>query len=154
MRDTVVTTEIDRPIQEVWDHLDRLANHEAFTDHMLADWRVTGPTSGIGASVNVRANMPGPENRADIKVLEAEPPKRIMEESVGAKGRRRTRGTYTLEEAADGGTLIRFTLETLELPRSERLIAPLLRGWLQRGNAKAMERLKTTLAERQPASAR
>ena len=39
----------------------------------------------------------------------------------------------------------------MQVPFHERLLAPLLRGWLQRGNAKAMERLPAALAADRPA---
>jgi hypothetical protein len=39
-----------------------------------------------------------------LEVIDAQPPSRSTVESVGARGRWRTRGTYTLEELAEGGT--------------------------------------------------
>jgi hypothetical protein len=42
MKSVEVSTVIRRPIAEVYAHLDVLANHEAFTDHFLVDWRLEG----------------------------------------------------------------------------------------------------------------
>ena len=93
----------------------------------------------------MRANVPGPKDWADMEVKAAEAPRTTVEEAVGANGRRRTRGTYVLEDAAGGGTDVTFTLEYLEAPLRERIAMPLLRVWLQRANAKAMVRLGETL---------
>lgn len=145
MKPINVSVRVDRPREEVFAFLDVLANHEPFTDHMLIDWSYSGPASGVGAKARMRARVPGPKDWADMEVLAAEPPAKIVEEAVGAGGRRRTRGTYTLAERPGGGTEIRFELVYLEAPPVERIAAPLIRAWLQRANAKAMRRLGATL---------
>jgi uncharacterized protein YndB with AHSA1/START domain len=142
-----VSVQVDRPREEVFAFLDVLANHEPFTDHMLVDWTLDGPAAGVGARARLRANVPGPKDWADMEVVASEPPERIVEEAVGAAGRRRTRGTYTLAELPGGGTDIHFELAYLEAPGFERLAAPVLRAWLQRVNAKAMRRLGAVLAD-------
>ena len=96
----------------------------------------------------MRAPLPGPKDWLELEVIESVAPERTVEETVGAKGRRRTRGTYTLDALPDGGTLIHFELAFLDVPRRERPLAPFLRGWLARANARAMERLGETLAAR------
>jgi hypothetical protein len=103
-----VSVQVGRPRDEVFAFLDDLGNHERFTDHMLVDWTLSGPATGVGAKARMRAPLPGPKDWLELEVLESVAPVRTVEETVGAKGRRRTRGTYTLEEAPDGGTLIRF----------------------------------------------
>lgn len=145
MKPIHVSVHVDRPPEEVFAFLDVLANHEQFCDHMLVDWSFSGPRSGVGARARMRANLPGPKDYADMEVKSAQPPRTTVEEAVGANGRRRTRGTYVLEEAPGGGTDVSFTLEYLEAPPQERLVMPLLRMWLQRANAKAMRRLGETL---------
>ena len=95
-----------------------------------------------------------PKEWLELEVLESEAPVRTVEETVGARGRRRTRGTYTLEETPDGGTLIRFELGFLQVPPHERVLGPLMRGWLARANEKAMVRLGEELARRGPARLR
>ncbi|MGZ4268174.1 MAG: SRPBCC family protein [Solirubrobacteraceae bacterium] len=148
MKPINVSVHVDQPREEVYAFLDVLGAHEQFCDHMLVDWSCSGPASGVGAKARMRAKAPGPKQWADMEVKAAQPPRTITEEAVGANGRRRTRGTYVLEEAPAGGTDVRFTLEYLEAPASERLASPLLRVWLTRANEKAMRRLKETLAAR------
>jgi len=146
MKPIHVGVHVDRPREEVFAFLDVLANHEQFCDHMLVDWTLSGPPAGVGARARMRANVPGPKDWADMEVKTSEAPRTTVEEAVGANGRRRTRGTYVLEDAPGGGTDVKFTLEYLEAPLRERIAMPLLRAWLQRANAKAMVRLGETLS--------
>jgi hypothetical protein len=152
MKSVEVSTVIRRPIAEIYAYLDVLANHEAFTDHFLVDWQLAGPASGVGASVAMRVRAPGRSEEVELTVIEAEPPTRTVEETVGAGGRRRTRGTYTLEAIDADRTEVRFAIEPLEVPRSERPLWPLSRAWLRRQNARSLERLREQL-EGQPAHA-
>jgi hypothetical protein len=145
MKPVEVSTVINRPIAEVYAHLDVLANHEAFTDHFLVDWQLRGPASGVGASVTVTVRAPGRSEEVELTVIDAEPPVRTVEETVGAGGRRRTRGTYTLAEVDPDHTEVRFAIDPLEVPRSERPLWPLSRAWLRRQNARALERLREQL---------
>jgi uncharacterized protein YndB with AHSA1/START domain len=145
-----VSVTVARPRDQVFAFLDDLSNHELFCDHMLVDWTLSGPRTGAGAKARVRSRTPGPKQWADITVVEARLPERIVEQGVGAGGARRTQGTYTLEVAPDGGTLVRFDLEFLAAPALERALAPLTRAWLQRGNERAMQRLRDLLEGTEP----
>jgi hypothetical protein len=152
MKSVEVSTVIRRPIAEVYAHLDVLANHEAFTDHFLVNWQLSGPAFGVGASVTMTVRAPGRTEEVELTVIDAEPPVRTVEETVGAGGRRRTRGTYTLDELDPDRTEVRFRIDPLEVPRSERPLWPLSRAWLRRQNARSLERLRAQL-EGQPAQA-
>jgi hypothetical protein len=139
------TVTVPQSRTEVFDFLDVLANHERFTDHFLVDWELSGPRSGIGAQGRMKVKSPRPDDWLDMMVVASEPPRTTVEESVGATGRRRTRGTYVLEELPDGGTRITFELTWLEAPLSERLMAPITRSVVGRANAKALRRLAGAL---------
>jgi hypothetical protein len=153
MKPVSVSVRIDRPREEVFSFLDVFANHVQFTDHMLVDWTFDGPAAGVGGKARTRANVRG-EQWMEMEVLESVAPVRTVEETVGAHGKRRTRGTYTLDELPDGATEVRFELEVLEAPLSERLAAPLFRAYVRRANANAMRRLSQILARpAEPASA-
>jgi uncharacterized protein YndB with AHSA1/START domain len=144
-----VTVSVDVPNQReaVYEFLDVLANHEPFTDHMLDHWDFSGPRTGVGAKARARVRAPGSNENVHIEVIEAEPPRRIVEESVSAGGKRRTRGTYTLTELPGGGTRITFELAWVEAPRNESMTAPLMRVFMRRANGKAMRRLGKLLRE-------
>jgi len=136
---------IRRPIGDVFDHLDVLANHEVFNDHYLVDWELRGPASGVGAGVRMRAKAPGRSEWVELTVVEAERPVRSVEETVGAGGRRRTRGTYTLAERDPATTDVHFTLTPIEAPPMERLLWPVSRAWLRGQIRKALDRLREQL---------
>jgi uncharacterized protein YndB with AHSA1/START domain len=147
MKPVTVSITVPQPRQEVYEYLDVLENHERFTDHFLVDWQLSGPPRGVGARARIRVKTRGAEDWLDMEVIAAEPPRMTMEESTGANGRRRTRGTYVLDELPGGGTRISFELAWLSAPLPERLAAPLARAALRRANQTSLERLAETLAE-------
>ncbi len=143
-----VTVSIDVPQRrsEVYAYLDVMANHEAFTDHMLTNWRVSGPPTGIGSKANVTTKAGGMTDEAEIEVFEVEPGRMIRERSIGAKGKRIAHGTYTLSDLPGGGTHIEFEFALQKVPAMERPLVPFMRKVLRKGNEKAMERLAAQLA--------
>ena len=146
MKPVSVSVEVPNPRQEVYDFLDVLANHEQFTDHFMVDWQLSGPERGVGAKVNLRVKATGEKDWTEIEVVEVEPGRRIVEEGTGGSGgKRRTRGTYALDDLPGGGTRITFTLEFLSLPTGERLMGPLQRAYVKRVNGKGMKRLAERL---------
>ena len=153
MKPVEVSTVIRRPIAEVYAHLDVLANHEAFTDHMLIDWSASGPDRGVGAKVRVYSKAGGRKVPVDIEVIEADAPVRNVERNVSAGGKRVGRGTYELTALATGGTRVSFTYSWDRAPLTDRALAPLVRAILRRGNQRAMERLAEQLAARAPSAA-
>jgi hypothetical protein len=148
VKPVTVSVDVPRPPEEVYDFLDVLANHEAFLDHFLVDWKFSGPRRGVGAKAEARTNAPMSQDWTEFEVVEAERPTRIVEEGVGLKGKRRTRGTYRLEPLPDGGTEISFELAWIEAARAESLIPPMTRAFIRRPNGKSMRRLAKLLAER------
>jgi len=154
VKPVTATVTVPQSREEVFDFLDLLANHRVFTDHFLVDWELSGPEAGVGARARMRVKSPGPGDWLDMTVVAAERPRMTAEESLGAKGRRRTRGTYTLDELPDGGTKVNFRLEWLQAPLSERLMAPITRSVVGRANGKALRRLPEALADRRKEEAR
>jgi hypothetical protein len=148
MKPVIVSITVPDPREEVYAFLDPLANHELFTDHLMVDWRYSGPGAGVGARARAKINAPGSNEWVEITVVEADPPRRIVEELIGAGGRRRTRGTYLLEDLGSDGTRISFELAWLDAPRLERLAPPLTRAFAKRVNGKAMRRLAQQLKKR------
>lgn len=146
MRPVTVSVVVPKPVEEVFDYLDVLANHESFLDHFLVDWKFSGPARGVGAKAKARASAPMSQDWTDFEVIEAERPRRIVEDGVGLKGKRHTRGTYTLESLPDGGTKVSFELAWLGAARAERLLPALTRAFIKRPNGKAMRRLAKQLA--------
>ena len=136
MKPIVARITIGRPREELYALIEDLRNHEAWTDHLLVDW------SGSAERVRVRSALPGPADWLDIETISVTPPSETVERTTGAKGRRISYGTYRLAERGPSETEVTFELRIETMPRRERILAPLLRPWLQRGNDKAMRRLK------------
>jgi uncharacterized protein YndB with AHSA1/START domain len=148
MTSVTVSTTIRQPRERVFDFLDDLACHEAFTDHFRVDWTLTQERStGVGAGARMRAKGAGRHPWITITVVESVRPERTVEEGRGGKdGRRRTRGIYRLADAdAAGATKVSFTNEFDPVGLGERLQAPFARRYLRRQNARALERLKAIL---------
>jgi hypothetical protein len=143
-----VTVSIDVPQkrEDVFAHLDVLANHEPFTNHMLVDWSISGPARGVGAKARVYSKAGGRKVPIDIEVVESSSPSRNVERNVSAKGKRVGRGTYELAELPAGGTRVSFTYSWERAPLSDRALAPVVRAILRRGNERAMQRLAAQLA--------
>src|SRR3954468_17458008 len=130
MRPVSVSVVVDRPVEEVYDFLDVLGNHESFTDHFLKDWRLSGPSSGVGAGVTLRAVAMGRSEEVELEVIEAQRPAMIRERTVGAGGKRVTAGTYRLAPAGEGRTAVTFELAYEKEPTLDRIMAPVVRAWM------------------------
>jgi uncharacterized protein YndB with AHSA1/START domain len=147
-----VTAEVPAPIEQVFTLLDEPAAHEQFNDHYLVDWSTFGPPRGLGAGVRARTTL-NKRDFADITVIAVDAPTRIVEESVGAGGKRRSHGTFTLQPVGPDSTRVSFTLTPVALPASERVLWPILRIWLRRQTQRAMLRLAGIFAGSRKADA-
>ena len=145
MQPVSVTVSVPVPPEEAYQIIDQVSDHERFTNHMLVDWSYSGPKSGVGARARMRVKKLGRADWDDLEVVNAQPPLQTTEESVSASGRRRRRGTYSLEQLPAGGTRITFTLTWLQAPITDRLLAPLTRAYIRRGNQRALDRLAEQL---------
>jgi hypothetical protein len=145
MKPVRVTIDVPHDRDRVYDFLDVMANHESFTDHLLRDWSCSGPARGVGSKARVSTKLAGSTDTIDIEVVSARAPEEIVEQNVGARGRRRATGTYTLQALPGGSTRIVFEYAWQQAPLSERLAAPLVRAYLRRANEQAMRRLAERL---------
>jgi len=148
-----VSVDVPQPIEEVFDFLDVMANHEPFNDHLMRDWELSGPDRGIGSKARVHVKSLGIRDVIDIEVTDAERPVRIVERNIAAKAGRVGQGTYTLQSTAAGGTHIEFEYRWLVAPLLDRLTTPFVRSYLRRNNTTSMRRLAALLAERQRGTA-
>ena len=145
------TATIAKPREDVFEYLADIANHAEFTDHYLVDWRLTRENS-YGEGAGARFRMKAPLSRfswADITFAELQPPFRIVERGRGGKFNRiRMLGTYTLSPGPGGSTRLEYTLETVPVMLSDRLMEALGgRAWTRRQTTKALRRLRTILEE-------
>jgi hypothetical protein len=141
-----VSIEVPRPQEEVFDFLDVMANHELFTDHLLHDWELSGPASGMGSKARVHTRVMGMSDFIEFEVVDAARPSRIAERNVSERTGRTAEGTYTLEPTASGGTRIAFEYRWITAPLADRLAAPLVRSFVGRSNETSMRRLAEQLS--------
>lgn len=153
MKPVSISIDVPQSPEDVFAFLDVMANHEQFTDHMLTDWRLSGPATGVGARAEVSAVMAGRTEPVVIEVVEAQAPRLIVERNTGAGGKRVAHGTYRLAPVPAGGTTVSFEYAWRSAPALERVAAPLVRALMRRTLRTSMERLRDTLAAQQPASA-
>jgi uncharacterized protein YndB with AHSA1/START domain len=144
-----VSIVVSAPRERVFDYLQDIANHPEFTDHFLVDWHLTRLDSvGHGAGARFRVKAPG--NRfswGDVTFAEVQRPHRIVEVGrTGKNNRIRTLGVYDLDPGAAGTTRVRFTIETVPVTLSDRLMEGFgARSWLRRKNERALRRLRSIL---------
>jgi hypothetical protein len=143
-----VSIDVPRAVEDVYDFLDVMANHEPFTDHLLRDWELSGPERGVGSRARVHVRAFGVSDVVDIEVVDAEAPTRIVERNIAQKAGRTAQGTYTLSPTASGGTHIEFEYRWLVTPLMDKLTAPFARSFIRRTNETAMRRLAGVLAAR------
>jgi hypothetical protein len=141
-----VSIDVPQPRADVYAYLDVMANHEQFTDHILTNWQVSGPATGIGAKAVVTAKAGGRSERVEFEVIEAEPDVMIKERNKARGGKRVGTGTYVLSDTPGGGTHVEVTYEFEQVPAMERPLLPLMRSILRKGNERAMTRLAERLA--------
>jgi carbon monoxide dehydrogenase subunit G len=140
------TIDVDRPAAEVHELLDDLSAHQAFTDHYISGWEVSGPARGVGAKARVKVKG----GRSEITVVESTPTRIVEHGSGGPAGRWKTTGTYELEPRGESSTQVTFR-NTIDAPTGpERFIAVRALRSLQRENDRALERLREQLVERAP----
>lgn len=145
MKSVTVSIDVPQTPEQVYDYLDVMAHHERFTNHYLTDWRYSGPPRGVGSRVTVTATLGGKKTDVDIEVVEADPPRLIVERNVSAAGRRLAHGTYTIESLRNGGSRVSFTYAWERAPLADRLLAPVVRATVRRANQTVMRRLATEL---------
>jgi uncharacterized protein YndB with AHSA1/START domain len=148
---------IDRRPEEVFAYLEDVANHAEFTDHYLKDFRLTREDSlGLGAGARFRVDAP--LNRfswADVTIVEAEAPKRIVQRGrTGKFNRIRLLTTYEIERTGSSSE-VRLTTET-ETPRmlSDRIMEAIGKGSYKRKQRKALRRLRRILEDGEGRGAR
>ncbi|WP_125623957.1 SRPBCC family protein [Streptomyces sp. WAC 00631] len=150
MRPVIVPIDVPQPPEQVCGFLDVMAHHERFTDHCPTGWRYSGPERGTGSRATVTARLGGTRTDVTIEVVEAEPPRRIVERNVSAAGRRLSHGTYTIEPLPAGGSRVSFTYGWVRAPLADRLAAPVVRATTRRANRTVMRRLAAELARHGP----
>ena len=113
-----VTITVPLDVDSVFAFLDVMGNHESFNDHLMTDWELSGPESGVGSKARVHTRALGTSDVVDLEVIDCVGPTRIVERNVAQKAGRTGQGIYTLTSLPDGGTRIDFEYSWIVTPTS------------------------------------
>jgi uncharacterized protein YndB with AHSA1/START domain len=152
MRRIVSSITIDAPRERVFDYLSDIANHNAFSDHYLKDFRLGRLDSrGVGASASFKIRF-GSSLWGETVITELEPPYRVvLDGQSGRRGRVKTRAVYTLTPYGQGMTKLEYELSSTDSTRVDGLRAAFGgRAWLKRQTHRALRRLAQALEEERP----
>jgi len=145
MRPVTVQTSIAAPREAVFDYVGDLAGRVAYSDHYMKDVHLTRPrSSGKGAAARFKLDAPGAAQWAEIVIVEAERPRRIVEEGrIGRLGRSRFSAVYELLSEEEGLTRVELTISTEPGTRLDALKEVLGgRRWVARQSKVALDRLR------------
>jgi len=149
MREVKVSTVISASCEDVFDLLEDFSRRPAFTDHYMKDFRLARPNPcGEGASARFLLDRRIFSERAELRIVESDRPRRIVEEGrVGRRGRSTLSAVYELEPDADGGC--RVSLSTRSEPKTavDRLRQRGAHRWVRHNTKKALDRLRRLLEE-------
>jgi len=150
VRPFTVHTSISAPREQVFDYVGDLAGRIAYSDHYVKDFRLTRPlSSGTGAGARFMLDSPVGAQWAEIAIVEAERPRRLVEEGrVGRLGRSRIAAVYEFLQDVHGVTRVELTVWTEPATRLDALREALgARRWLRRQVRTALERLRLIFEE-------
>lgn len=138
------------PRERVYELIADVAARPAWTDHYMKDYRLVTPRSvGVGAGGRYRLDAPGGTRYVEFTLVEAIPPRRVVEEGrTGRLGRTRYGAEYELTEPASGVTRVSMTVWTEPENAIERIRESIgFRGYLGRRAKKGLDRLRRILEE-------
>ena len=147
MRQVTVSVFISAPREQVYDFVADLAARPAFTDHYLCDLRLArANSSGKGAAARFVLKPPLREERGELAIVEADRPRRIVEEGrLGRLGRSRFVAVYEFTPES-GGTRVELT--TLSDPVGfDRVRQAGVHRWIRRKTKTSLKRLRAIFEE-------
>jgi uncharacterized protein YndB with AHSA1/START domain len=149
--------EIDVPRERVFAALADLALRPSFTDHFLADYRLTRiESSGIGAGARFRIALAPRQVWMDTAIAELDAPHRIVERGRGGRANRiPSRTVWELTEGSGSLTRLRVAHWTEPGSPVDRALEALSGAAFRQERAwrEALRRLRDLLeAERTPAA--
>jgi hypothetical protein len=150
VRPVSVHTFISAPREEVFDFVADLANHVAFTDHYLKDFRLARARSdGLGAAARFVIDAPSARQWGEFAITEHERPRRLaLEGHIGRLGRTASWVVYDFTRDAPHLTRVDLTAWSEPATRLDALRESLgARRWLRRQLKTSLERLRMIFEE-------
>ena len=151
MRQVTVDTVISAPREEIYDFVADLSRRPAYSDHYLKDYRLARANPvGKGAAARFLLDAPVFSERGEIAIVEAERPRRIVEEGrVGRLGRSRTVAVYEFIPEGSRATRVELTLYSEPKTVLDRFKQRRAHRWMRRQSNKALQRLRKIFEEPQ-----
>ncbi|MCH6158899.1 SRPBCC family protein [Streptomyces marispadix] len=103
-----VTTEIERPIEEVFAFLADGENDPRFSPRVERIAKVTDGPVGVGTVYESTVKDAGVRTRREFRITEFDPPSRIRWTEISENLVRTEEGGYDLEKAGEGITRVRL----------------------------------------------
>ncbi|MEJ7788349.1 MAG: SRPBCC family protein [Thermoleophilaceae bacterium] len=149
MRQVVVDTVISAPREEVYDFVADLSLRPAYSDHYLKDFRLARANPvGKGAAARFLLDVPLFSERGEIAIVEADRPRRIVEEGrLGRRGRSRTVAVYDFTAEDPGTTRVELTTYSEPKTALDKFKQRRAHRWMGRQSEKALERLRKIFEE-------
>ena len=146
MGPVTVETVISAPPEDVFDLLSDFSIRPSYTDHYLEEFRLARANPcGKGAAARFVLDAPVFSEYAELEIMSAERPRRIVEEGhVGRRGRSRFAAEWELTPE-DGGTRVSLTTHWEPKTGIDRMRLIGVQGWLKRQSKKALDRLRRIL---------
>ena len=148
MRQVTVDTVISAPREAIFDFVADLSLRPAYCDHYLEDYRLAR-ANPVGEGAAARFLLAGPifKERAELAIVEADRPRRIVEEGrVGIRGRSRLVAIYDFIPEA-GATRVELTTYSEPKTAIDRLRQRGAHRWIKRRSKKALRRLREIFEE-------
>ncbi len=144
MRQVTVDTYISAPREDIFDFVADLAGRPAYTDHYLLDYRLARVNPvGVGAAARFRLKAPMASEYAELRIEEADRPRRIVEEiKFGRRGRNRSVAVYDFDREAPDLTRVQLTTYSEPATTIDRLKEIGAAWWIRRRTKTALERLR------------
>jgi hypothetical protein len=150
VRPVSVHSFISAPREDVFEFVADLANHVAFTDHYLKDFRLARARSdGLGAAARFLIDAPLARQWGEFSIAEYERPKRLgLEGHIGRLGRTSAWVVYDFTRDAQALTRVGLTGWSDPATRLDALRESLgARRWLRRQLKISLERLRMIFEE-------
>lgn len=146
-----VKAHISAPREEIYGFIADYAARPAWCDHFMDDYRLAHPDAvGQGAGARYLLDAPGWRHYAETTIVEAEPPRLIVERLHGGRNGR-TRGEIVWELTREGGGLTGVEVKFATQPGTPREAFKEKFGsrrWTARQLKTALERLRVIFEER------
>lgn len=133
------TTNIDRPIDEVFAYLSDVERHPDWVSSVLSTTQTSDGPIGLGATLTEEAKTLGRRMQVDWEITAYEPPHTIQQRASIGPGHIVVTATL---EAVDGGTKVTFVHEG-ETNGLLKIADPLVARTLKKQSAADLETLKT-----------